>query len=245
MQSFTRLSLTGSLPISLIWKQPKFGADYYELVDSSAGDTIYATLSWPKWLSDRAIARSAVGTWYFDRLGWLRSTIVANQPARPSASSTQESRPGANRIASFEIGWFGEGDLILSSSKVFHWYRTKAFRNAWAITEVIPEDHPEPDGEFRPSGETDAQEKSPTTQHKRNNIRIGRRSKPRRRERLVYEIEFGMHWFKQEAWITLLSAKAANGSELTFLLCAGMYLGYCFNQDAAGAVAASSTVAVF
>ena len=74
--------------------------------------------------------------------------------------------------------------------------------------------------------------------------RFGRQPKPPRRERLVYEIEFGMRWFKQEAWITLPARQAVSVAELTFLLCLGMYLGYCFNQDSAAAVAASSVAAV-
>ena len=60
----------------------------------------------------------------------------------------------------------------------------------------------------------------------------------------MYEIEFGMHWFKQEAWITLPAYQAVQHPELTFLLCAGMYLGYCYNQDTSAAVAACATVAV-
>jgi hypothetical protein len=53
-----------------------------------------------------------------------------------------------------------------------------------------------------------------------------------------------MRWFKQEAWITLPAFQAVNAAELTFLLCLGMYLGYCVDQDSAAAVAASSTAAV-
>ena len=83
MKTFSRLSLSGILPVSLVWKQPKFNADYYELVDVSAGDRLFATISWPKWLSDLAIARSAVGTWHFDRVGWTRRTITVTRPEGP------------------------------------------------------------------------------------------------------------------------------------------------------------------
>lgn len=243
MRSFSRLGITRSQPLSLVWRQPKFSKDYYELVDDSAdnilaGDTLYATLGWPKWLSDQAIARSAFGIWYFDRLGWTRRTITASRPAKSAEISGMPGRPAYERLASFEVGWFWEGDLTLRSGEVFHWYRTKTFRNAWALTEVLPPDNPQPET-------LGSQSKPAKIERKRRFFRFGRQPKPPRRERLVYEIEFGMRWLKQETWISLPARQAVNGATLTFLLCLGMYLGYCFNQDSAAVVAVSSTAAVF
>lgn len=58
-----------------------------------------------------------------------------------------------------------------------------------------------------------------------------------------FEIEHGYHWFKQRAWVTLHFP--VNDPELPLLLCMTMYLVYCINQDAAGAIAAiSATSAV-
>jgi hypothetical protein len=79
---------------------------------------------------------------------------------------------------------------------------------------------------------------------KQKGFHLRRRPKPVRRERLVYEIEFGMHWLKSEAWISVPSSQLVNHPELIFLLCAGMYLGYCYNQDNAAVAAVSVTAAV-
>jgi hypothetical protein len=237
MRPFSKLGYTGNPPVSLVWKQPRFGTDHYELVDHPTGDALYATLGWPKWLSDQAVARSAFGIWYFDRLGWARRTITATRLAKPAENIGMENRPAYERLASFEVGWFWEGDLTLSSGEIFHWYRTKSFRNAWALTEVLPLSHPQ-------SAEMGKEGEPARNERKRKLFRLGRQPKPARRERLVYEIEFGMHWLKQEAWITLPAPQAVNAAELTFLLCLGMYLGYCFNQDSAAVAVTSSTAAV-
>ena len=238
MKTFSRLSLSGILPVSLVWKQPKFNADYYELVDVSAGDRLFATISWPKWLSDLAIARSAAGIWHFDRTGWTRSTIMVTHPEDPATNSSTGKQPQFIQVASFEIGWMWEGDMVLHSGKVYHWYRTKSLRNAWALSEVISDpqqDHPT---------HTISQAKPANTERKRKRLRLWKHSRPVRRESVVYEIEFGMRWFKQEAWITLPSYQAAQHPGLIFLLCTGMYLGYCYNQDSAAAVAVCTTAAV-
>jgi hypothetical protein len=56
----------------------------------------------------------------------------------------------------------------------------------------------------------------------------------------VFQIEYGMNWFKGEAWIDL--SVLPDFPDLPLLLCLAMYLIHCFNQDAAaGAAAATST----
>ena len=238
MKTFSALNLSGILPVSLVWKQPKFGTDTYELINASAGDALYACIGWPKWLSDLAIARSAVGTWHFDRVGWTRRTITVTRPEGPIPNPSIGNQPNFVQFASFDIGWMWEGDLVLQSGKVYHWYRTKPFRNRWALSEMIPdrqENHP---------AERNTGEKPTGIEREHKKSRLRKHSRSVRRERLVYEIEFGMHWFKQEAWITLPASQAVQHPELTFLLCAGMYLGYCYNQDTSAAVAACATVAV-
>ena len=237
IKPFSRLDMSESQPNSLAWRQPKFSEDHYELVDQPAGEQLYATIGWPKWLSDQAVACSAYGNWYFDRLGWTRRTITVTRPVKPAENSGMVKHPAFERLAAFEVGWFWEGDLTLNSGEIFHWYRTKIFHNAWALIEVLLPDNPQ-------LAETGMQGKPARVEQKRKSFRFGKPSKLPRLERLVYEIEFGMHWLKQEAWITLPALQALNNVELTMLLCLGMYLGYCYIQDSAAGVAVSSTVAV-
>lgn len=60
---------------------------------------------------------------------------------------------------------------------------------------------------------------------------------------IMFEIEFGMRWFKHEACVFLRRTPQIH-PELGLLICFAFYLGYCTMQDAAGAVAATSTAAV-
>jgi hypothetical protein len=105
---------------NLLWKQMGLGARNFEL---RAGDDLVAVIYWPKLLSDRAVARSAAGIWQIDRLGFFRQRIVVS----PAGSDLE--------IASFEPGWLGDGDLVLTDGRVFQWYRTKALGNAWALAD--------------------------------------------------------------------------------------------------------------
>jgi hypothetical protein len=56
MKSLSHPNLSDNFPIPLVWKQPRFGEDYYELCDEPASDTLYAILYRLKRLSDLAIA---------------------------------------------------------------------------------------------------------------------------------------------------------------------------------------------
>ncbi len=238
MKPLSTLSVSGNIPVSLAWRQPRFSEDFYELGDNPASDALYATIGWPKWLSDMAIAHSAVGIWQFDRLGWTRGTIVATRPVEPSADSGKGNLPASVQVASFEVGWFWEGDIVLSSGEVYHWWRTKTFRNAWALTEVISED------EKSLPTKMVTQRESTRNKPERKGFRLRRSSKPVRKEKLVYEIEFGLRGLKQENWVTLPAHPHGIHPELVFLLCLGMYLGYCYNMDSAAAIAGSVTAAV-
>jgi hypothetical protein len=238
MKNYRPLYLSSIAPQSLVWKQPKFGADYYVLVDESAGDALYASIGWPKWLSDRAVARSEAGTWYFDRAGWTRRTIKVTRPVAASLNSGAENHPAVEQIASFEVGIFWDGDLVLRGGEVFHWYRTKTWQNTWAMTQVLS------DLDSNQAAETAEPDEVAKVEKKRRGFRFGKQKKPKRREKLVYEIEFGWHWFKQQAWIRLPASQAVQPPEPVFLLCTGMYLGYCLNQDSGAAVAVSSTAAI-
>ncbi len=60
-------------------------------------------------------------------------------------------------------------------------------------------------------------------------------------EKAFFEIEHGYHWFKQRAWVTLHIP--VDDPDLPLLSCLAIYLVHCINQDAAGAVAATSAVA--
>jgi hypothetical protein len=101
----------------LMWKQTRFGARDFELW---SGDDAVGVLYWPKLLSQRAVAECANGKWIIDRVGFLRQRVVVTE-----ANSSAE-------VASFEPDWLGDGELVLSDGRLFHWYKTKAFRNHWA-----------------------------------------------------------------------------------------------------------------
>jgi hypothetical protein len=59
-------------------------------------------------------------------------------------------------------------------------------------------------------------------------------------DNLLFEIEHGFHWFKQQAWVKLLCQ--VTDPDLSLLLCLSMYLLYIINNDLAGAVAATAVI---
>ena len=167
----------------LMWKQTGFGARDFEL---RVGDDLVAKLTWPRLLSDLAVAECATGTWHIDRPGFFRQRTVVTLPGSDL------------EIASFEPGWLGDGDLVLADGRVFQWYQTKALRYSWALVG--------PDGD------------------------------------LLFEVHEGTRWFKHEAHVVLHAAVDAM-PELPLLILTTWYLGFSQLQDAAGAVAATCTVA--
>ncbi|HEY45929.1 MAG: hypothetical protein AMJ88_03690 [Anaerolineae bacterium SM23_ 63] len=104
----------------LMWKQVAFGAREFEL---RAGDDLVGRLYWPKWLSDRAVARCADGVWLIDRLGFFRDKIVVTDMG------------SRNKVGSFVPNWLGDGRLSLINGRVYQWYKTKAFSNSWAFVD--------------------------------------------------------------------------------------------------------------
>jgi hypothetical protein len=102
----------------LLWKQPKWAVDYYEL---RAGEDLLGELYWTKCLSDQAIARCDGSTWVLDRRGFFRDRVVATAPGSEQP------------VASFDFEWLKDGDLILTDGRSFRWYRTKVFGSAWAL----------------------------------------------------------------------------------------------------------------
>lgn len=104
----------------LILKQTKCGARDFELY---SGDDLVGILYWPKWLSDRAVAECADGKWLIDRVGFFRHRVAVTD----AGSGMQ--------IASLDFGWLRDGDLTLTNGRVFRWYRTRAFRNFWALAD--------------------------------------------------------------------------------------------------------------
>jgi hypothetical protein len=104
----------------LMWRQTRFGARDFEL---RSGDDLVATMYWPKWLSECAVAEDAENKWCLDRLGLFRRRVVITE-----ADSGVE-------VASFEPDWRGDGELYSTHGEIYHWYRTKAFRNFWALAD--------------------------------------------------------------------------------------------------------------
>lgn len=105
----------------LVWKQPKFGVDHYELF---AGENLYAELYWTKWFSDRATAICSGKQWMFDRVGFFRSKVIA------------VNRDGETTAAQFEFDWTKGGVIRLAKGLPFRWHRTKALRNTWALEDM-------------------------------------------------------------------------------------------------------------
>jgi hypothetical protein len=104
----------------LMWKQTAWGARSFTL---GSGDGLVAVLYWPRLLSQHAVAESMYGTWYLDRLGFLRRRTVVSEPE------------SGRELATFEQGWLGNGDLVLADGRVFRWFRTRAFRAFWALAD--------------------------------------------------------------------------------------------------------------
>ncbi len=106
---------------TLVWTQPKWSADRYEL---RAGEGVLGELYWTKCLSDQAVARCGESTWILDRLGFFRDRVAA-----------VEYGSGA-RVASLTFDWLKDGGLVLGDGRSYRWYRTKIFDTAWALTDA-------------------------------------------------------------------------------------------------------------
>jgi hypothetical protein len=104
----------------LMWRQTQFGARDFELCSR---DDLVAVMYWPRWFSERAVVESADGNWHLDRFGFFRRRTVAMVAGLEA------------ELASFEANWRGDGDLCLSSGRIYQWYKTKAFRNFWALAD--------------------------------------------------------------------------------------------------------------
>ena len=103
----------------LVWKQPKFAADHFEL---SSGKNLYAELTFTKILSDRAEAIGSHGAWILDRPGLFRDQVIVWN-AMSNIETAWASRE-----------WFGDYKLNLSGINNLEFYRTKILANKWAMT---------------------------------------------------------------------------------------------------------------
>jgi hypothetical protein len=105
---------------TLVWHQPKWSADRYEL---RAGQEVLGELYWTKFLSDQATARCDGSTWVLDRRGFFRGRVIATEP-------------GSERVvARLDFEWLKDGNLILADGRSFRWWRTKIFDTAWALAD--------------------------------------------------------------------------------------------------------------
>jgi hypothetical protein len=106
---------------NLLWKQPKFLVDHFQLF---AGDDFLAELYWTKWFSDRAFAHCPQGNWYFDRVGFFRRRVVA-----------MEADSGDEIVRWYRTGAWGDtwvmadkdGDTLFVIRFGTHWFRHQAY----------------------------------------------------------------------------------------------------------------------
>ena len=175
MKSLAKLKRT-----EMIWKQPKFGVDHYEL---RAGDDIYGELYWTKWFSDKAVGICNGKLWTFDREGFFRSKVVV------------EAGSNGLEVAHFEFDWTKGGVIRLANRIPYQWYRTKLLRNTWVLENM-------------------------------NGV-------------VLFEMEIGLRWFKQEAWIGLHTV-VDEKTRLDLLLPLCLYLAICAMLDTALAVSATT-----
>jgi hypothetical protein len=106
---------------TLVWKQPKWSSDHFELM---GGQQVVGELWWTKCLSDQAVARYGGSTWLFDRPGFFRDRVVAVE------------RGSGAPAASFAFGWLKDGELVLADGRSFRWFRTKVLGLAWALVDL-------------------------------------------------------------------------------------------------------------
>lgn len=104
----------------LLWKQTNWGGRYFELL---SGDDVVGVLYWPKWLSDHAVVESGDGKWVIDRVGFFRDRVVVTDVHSGS------------KVAKFEIGWLGDGEVVLANGRVYNWYRTGILSNNWTLAD--------------------------------------------------------------------------------------------------------------
>ena len=81
-----------------------------------------ARLSWPKWASDFAVGEWGVERWGFDRPGFFRDKLEIYE--RDEAL-----------YATLHYDWLKDGKLCLRNGRAYHWQKTRAFCDEWALTD--------------------------------------------------------------------------------------------------------------
>lgn len=102
----------------LIWRQPRWTREYYEL---RAGKDVIGSLGMRKWFSDQAEVNTTSGTWIFDRTGFFRSGGIVYE------------RDKQVEIASFEYDWVKDCQIYMHDGQSFKWFRTKVLETAWIM----------------------------------------------------------------------------------------------------------------
>jgi len=103
----------------LIWQQPKFGVDYFQL---RVGSEHLAEISWTEWFSDRATARTSKAGWIFDRLGFFRRSIQVIEDAT------------GVEVARIELNWWESGQISCASGAEFAWQKTGFWGDTWVLS---------------------------------------------------------------------------------------------------------------
>lgn len=104
----------------LMWRQTGFGVREFELW---SGEDLVGVLSWPKWLSDGAVAKCGDGRWILDRIGFFRDRAVA------TIFGIEE------EVASVSFSWTGDCELTLSNGRRYQFFKTGFLSNNWTLSD--------------------------------------------------------------------------------------------------------------
>lgn len=103
---------------TLLWTQPKSAQRHFEL---RVGDDLFATLTWERWYSNRAVGRAPGREWTFDRKGFFNQRGLA-----------EEVSTGA-QVAVAPYTWRGPGAINLPDERRYEIRATNTWRTKWEL----------------------------------------------------------------------------------------------------------------
>jgi hypothetical protein len=105
----------------LEWREPKSLEPYYELYQ---GDEIFATLIFKTAFGSLATAETSNSKWTFKRVSFLNPRVTVREV-------------GSNdNLAIFQPRFWGDGELIFTSSERFTWKPTNFWQTEWVFNDA-------------------------------------------------------------------------------------------------------------